>query len=110
MKQGTNSVMGVRIVGDLTDLEKALFKFTQGSNHITFEYPSEKAMLDSVEPNVINLYWSNSDTFMFEAGKPMYMDTLIKYYGMDSTPETPIKEIVMSPTLFRQMEVKQFYD
>lgn len=110
MKQGNNFVMGIRIREGLDDVEKILFKFKQANKTLTIAYPGEKAALDSIEPDVINLFWSYADTYLFEAGKPMQLDMIIKRVGFDSTPETAIKELVMSPTLFTQAEVKAFYD
>jgi hypothetical protein len=110
MKQGTNQILGIRIKDGLENVDEILFKFVQGNKAIVFKYPSENTALDSAETDVIDLYWTYKDTYMFEAGKPIYLDTLIKMKGTQTTPEVPIKELIMSPTLFRQIEVGEFVD
>lgn len=110
MKQGNNSIMGIKIAGGLADIEKVAFKFVQGDNRVIFNYPSEKAAVDAEDDSVINLYWDYADTYNFTAGQPIKLDMIIKRYGYDSTPETAVKELIMAPTLFSKSEVKAFYD
>ena len=110
MKRGTNQVMGIRIKDGLADVDKILFKFSQGNKSILFKYPSEKAAADSKEADVVNLLWTYKDTYIFEAGKTIYLDTLIRMKDTNTTPEVPIKELVMSDTLFREVEVGDFID
>lgn len=109
MKRGTNQVMGIRIKDGLADVDKILFKFSQGNKSILFKYPGEKAAADREDPDVVNLLWTYKDTFTFEAGKTIYLDTLIRMKNTNTTPEVPIKEMVMAPTLFREAEVGDFY-
>lgn len=110
MKQGNNLVMGIRLKDGLDGIEEILFKFVQGNRSHIIRFPSENASEDRDNADVIDLYWSYADTYKFEAGKTIYLDTLIKMTDTQTTPEVPIKEIVMSPTLFRQIEVGDFYD
>lgn len=110
MKQGNNQIMGIRFKEGLNNVETILFKFVQGNRSLTFKFPSENTAIDREEENVIDLLWTYKDTYMFEADKTIYLDTLVKMKNSNTTPEIPIKELTMSPTLFRQMEAGEFYD
>lgn len=117
MKQGTNFILPVQIEYDLEQVKSIDFIFKQSAlknkNEYsirdvlkgvekTFTYPSETATLSETEENVINLYWTTKDTYIFmPEGEPIYMDTRITLNNSTENPETEIVKIQMLPTLFK---------
>lgn len=117
MKQGTNFILPVQIEYDLEQVKSIDFIFKQAAlknkNEYsirgilkgvekTFTYPSETATLSETEENVINLYWTDKDTYIFmPEGEPVYMDTRITLNNSTENPETEIVKIQMLPTLFK---------
>lgn len=115
MKQGTNFILPIQIGYDLSQVKSIDFIFKQPTARSrgefstkkiidgiqkTFTYPSKTAVLSSTEANVVNLYWTEKDTFSFAPDEYIYMDTKIVLKESDQNPETEICKIKMLPTLF----------
>ena len=101
MKQGINYSLKVNINDDLDKVKSIDFVFVQGNTKLEFTYPSTMAVRSEGE-NVIYLLWSAEDTYKFNSGSHMKMDTRIHYVDTDYSPETPIIDLVMNPTLFEE--------
>lgn len=86
----------------LDDVKRILFKATQGSNSVMFEYPSANTFRDG---DSIALRWTKEQTMLFRAGTQMQLDTFVELNGSDQNPETPILLLTMEPTLFKPEEV-----
>lgn len=106
MKRHTNFTLPVEIGLDLNSVREIKIVFDQSGTRLYFVYPSENAVRESQEKNVILLRWSAADTNQFIAGRKIRMDTHIRLTGSEDNPETEIVELMMSPTLFTLEEVE----
>lgn len=102
MKRGTNAIMPVHIGMDISTIESVEFVFVQDARRLTFTYPSERAVVDGEN---INLIWTERETFSFASGKTVSMDTHVHITDSDTNPETEIVTFTFSPTLFRLEEI-----
>lgn len=101
MKRGTKTILPVKIAIDLDEVEKVEFVFVQGATRLLFEYPSDKAIRDGKN---IDLIWDCDETMMFREGD-VQMDTHIHLVGIDTNPETTPTKFKMSGTLFKEGEL-----
>jgi len=112
-KQATQNVLSVSFDTDLDQIEQIEFVFTQDNKE---NAPTLKSALwvnggDNTSAvrvegeNVIEIPWSIEDTFKFKREKKFFMDTRIAVIGDDYNPITPIIELFMCPSLFKQSEV-----
>lgn len=108
MKRLHNDILQVRIRYSLDDVEKILFKFTQGSKLLFFRYPSEKAFRKSEKEDVVCMRWSRDETGMFDDVQYVEMDSMVKLNGSDINPRTAVKKFKMSRTLFTPEELMDF--
>ncbi len=90
---------------DLDGVEKIEFIFKkekdQKANAIkTAVYP-DNATRKGTE-NIILIPWTQAETYLFQAGKSLYLDTRITMRDTDDQPETNIVQLEMSTTLFEE--------
>lgn len=102
MKRGTRAILSVEIGLDMDNIESIEFIFVQDRERLMFNYPSQNAV---AADGMINLYWTQPQTFMFSSKKPVYMDTHVHVKDSDTNPKTDIVEIEFSPTLFKLEEI-----
>ena len=111
-KQATNNVLAVSFDAELDDFTEIEFVFTQENKA---NAPTLKSAVwvngDENETayrvdneNIIEIPWSNDDTFLFKRGQKFFMDTRITAMGTDDNPVTPIVELFMLPSLFKKGE------
>lgn len=106
MKKLTNFLLDIKFSGiNLDDVEKMIFVFAQDGKRLLFNFPSNDAIRDG---DVISLKWDINKTKMFQAGREIKMDYIVKLIGIDQNPETSIVTMIMEPTLFRPEEVDDF--
>lgn len=104
MKQGTNFMLDVNIDYNLDEVKHIDFVFQQDKVRKIWQYPSAVATRDP-QTDTIHLLWTYDDTFAFNAGKVLEMDTLIQLRNSKQNPQTEIVRFVMSPTLFTRDEI-----
>lgn len=112
-KQATVNVLAVQFDAELDDFEQIEFVFTQNdkANEPTLKSAlwvngAENETATRAEgTNIIDIPWTNEDTFLFKRATRFYMDTRIKIKGSDINPITPIVELFMCPSLFKEGEV-----
>lgn len=90
---------------DLDGVEKIEFVFKkekdQKANAIkTAVYP-DNAIRRTGE-NIVLVPWTQAETYLFQAGKSLYLDTRITMRDTDDQPETNIVQLEMSTTLFEE--------
>lgn len=103
MKRGTNAVMQVHLALDLDTVERIEFVFVQDMRRLNFVYPSERAIRDGEN---INLIWTAQETFGFASGRQVSMDTHVHLLDSDTNPETAIVTVPFSATLFQLEEIE----
>ena len=90
---------------DLDGVEKIEFVFKkekdQKANAIkTAVYP-DNAIRRTGE-NIVLVPWTQAETYLFQAGSHIFMDTRITMRDTDDQPETNIVQLEMSTTLFEE--------
>lgn len=112
-KQATVNLLPVQFDAELDDFQKIEFVFTQENKA---NAPTLKSALwvngDENETatreegtNIIDIPWSNEDTFLFKRASKFFMDTRITPKNVAENPITPIVELFMCPSLFKQGEI-----
>lgn len=105
MKQGTKFALTVDVGINLDDVEKIIFKFSQGNENIKFNYPADETTSRVENTNSITLVWSIENTYKFNTKIPVEMDTFISMIGSDLNPDTEIKKFILDRTLFTKEEL-----
>lgn len=100
-KQGTNHVMPVRFKGlNLDDVSEIKFLFKQNETTWIVKYPSNNAERRADSDNIVDILWSEKDTWRFKENNDILMDTKVFLTDSWENPKTPIVKIRLSPTLF----------
>lgn len=101
MKQGIKFLLCVRVGIDLQEIEKMEFIFEQGDKKALFLYPSDNTK--QIDYNSIGLIWEPEQTYIFEPGEFMEMDTRITLKESEYQPETEVLKLIMNRTLFEEV-------
>lgn len=102
MKQGTTFKMPVMIDMELSLVKAIDFLFVQGPTELLVTYPSEKAIKRPDSNRIIDIAWSEEETWLFDSSKRISLDTKIYLNDSDTNPDTKIATFILHKTLFRQ--------
>lgn len=101
VKQGTNYLMGVRFKGlNLDDVSSIDFILTQNDVVWEFAYPSNTASRRDGSEDIVDIVWTEADTWKFKRSCDIAMDTRIYLANSWQNPQTPIKTFRIGRTLF----------
>lgn len=97
MKQGTKSLLPVRVAVPLAECQRIEFVFVQGTTRKMYEYPSDHAV--EIDGSTVGLIWTVADKAAFDASRVL-MDTRITLKDSEYQPDTAITAFAMDETLF----------
>lgn len=100
MKNGIKFVLPIDIGIDINLIDRVEVILECGEKRMTYEYPSDNTF---AEGNTINLIFSESDSWYFDAGSRIEIDTRITLKDSDYQPETSIITVTMHRTLFEEV-------
>ena len=107
LKAGTNFPLAVKFEDDhFSDIAEIEFIFKQtrrGEAIKTALWSRDGESHDAAlapDTTIVNVYFTQEDTFRFVQDSDFYMDTRIHYADTNENPHTPILKLRMDPTLF----------
>lgn len=105
IKQGTNYLMPVRFNGlNLDDVSTIDFKMQQSGITWKFTYPSDSASRRVGSDNIVDVVWTEADTWKFHKNHDVFMDTKVHLIDSWINPKTPIVSFQIGRTLFEEGE------
>lgn len=104
MKQLTKNVLKLNFTGIAwAKIEQIEFVFSQKIGEAPLKtalYPSDDTVY--IEDGVVGVIFEKEDTTLFQAKKHFYLDTRITLKDSVYNPVTPIVQLMMDNTLFRE--------
>ena len=105
IKQGTSYLMPVRFIGlDLDDVSSIDFRIQQNSVVWEFSYPSNSASRRAESEDIVDVVWTEADTWKFHRNHEVLMDTKVHLADSWENPQTPIVSFQIGRTLFEESD------
>lgn len=103
MKQGIHMLLPVEIDFDLNEVKRIEFIIRQKNTELVFEYPSARAQRRSDEENIVDLEFTEDETWLFSPTVPAELDTRLHLIDSPYNPETVPVRFDVHRTLFKEV-------